>query len=147
VSHRESGIYVRILIAFVRGPSGSGKTSLLLGMAGRLRSSITTRYKVRGRMLFNGAEASSSVVESIISFVTQDDEGLLPSLTVRETLQFAASLRLPSWMTKAEKNKRAEQVLLKMGLKVRLKFHPRRELLEFDDTSRTVRIMLSAINL
>ena len=98
-------------------------------------------------MLFNGAEASSSVVESIISFVTQDDEGLLPSLTVRETLQFAASLRLPSWMTKAEKNKRAEQVLLKMGLKVRLKFHPRRELLEFDDTSRTVRIMLSAINL
>lgn len=81
-------------------------------------------------MLFNGAEASPSVVESIISFVTQDDEGLLPSLTVRETLRFAAALRLPSWMTKVEKNKRADEVLLKMGLKVCSKSGPRMALVE-----------------
>lgn len=81
-------------------------------------------------MLFNGAEASPSVVESIISFVTQDDEGLLPSLTVRETLRFAAALRLPSWMTKAEKYKRADEVLLKMGLKVCSKSRSRKEFMK-----------------
>jgi ABC-type multidrug transport system ATPase subunit len=57
------------------------------------------------------------VAQSIISFVTQDDDALLPSLTVRETLRFAAGLRLPSWMSKEDKNRRAEEVLLKMGLK------------------------------
>lgn len=31
--------------------------------------------------------------------------------------RFAAGLRLPSWMTSAEKHQRAEAVLLKMGLK------------------------------
>jgi ABC-type multidrug transport system ATPase subunit len=97
-------------------------------------------------MLFNGAEASPSVVESIISFVTQDDEGLLPSLTVRETLRFAAALRLPSWMTKSEKNKRADEVLLKIGLKVWSKSPPRKELLEFSDNARIVRTISSAAN-
>ncbi|QSS63537.1 ATP-dependent ABC transporter [Histoplasma capsulatum] len=54
---------------------------------------------------------------SVTSFVTQDDDALMPSLTVRESLQFAAGLRLPSWMSKEEKNRRAEEILLKMGLK------------------------------
>ena len=97
-------------------------------------------------MLFNGAEASPSVVESIISFVTQDDEGLLPSLTVRETLRFAAALRLPSWMNKAEKNKRADGVLLKMGLKVRSKVASENGTCRVDDAVRTVRTTSSAIN-
>jgi len=97
-------------------------------------------------MLFNGAEASPSVVESIISFVTQDDEGLLPSLTVRETLRFAAALRLPSWMNKAEKNKRADEVLLKMGLKVCSKVSSEKGICRVDDNARTVRTTSSAIN-
>ncbi|KAG6358055.1 hypothetical protein INS49_013939 [Diaporthe citri] len=101
----------------IMGPSGSGKTSLLNAMALRLNSSLGTRYRPAGKLTFNGAEPSDSVIRSVCSYVCQDDDALLPSLTVRETLRFAAGLRLPSFMSKAEKNRRAEEVLLKMGLK------------------------------
>ncbi|SPO07611.1 related to A.gambiae ATP-binding-cassette protein [Cephalotrichum gorgonifer] len=101
----------------IMGPSGSGKTSLLNSMALRLHSTLGTKYLPSGRLTFNSAVPSPSVVRSVCSYVCQDDDALLPSLTVRETLRFAAGLRLPSWMSKEEKAKRAEDVLLKMGLK------------------------------
>ena len=101
----------------IMGPSGSGKTSLLNAMALRLRNSLGTKYRPSGRLTFNGATPSDSVVRSVCSYVCQDDDALLPSLTVRETLRFAAGLRLPSHMSKEEKYHRAEDVLLKMGLK------------------------------
>lgn len=101
----------------IMGPSGSGKTSLLNAMALRLSGSFGTRYRPSGRLTFNGAIPSESVIRSVVSYVCQDDDALLPSLTVRETLRFAAGLRLPSWMTKQHKIDRAEEVLLKMGLK------------------------------
>jgi ABC-type multidrug transport system ATPase subunit len=101
----------------IMGPSGSGKTSLLNAMALRLRNSIGTKYRPSGKLTFNNALPSDSVIRSVCSYVCQDDDALLPSLTVRETLQFAAGLRLPSFMSKEEKNRRAEEVLMKMGLK------------------------------
>lgn len=99
------------------GPSGSGKSSLLNTMARRLRSSPLTRYRTSGTMLFNGVQPTDKVVQSLCSYVMQDDSALLPYLTVRETLRFAAGLRLPKWMSNQEKTRRAEDVLLKMGLK------------------------------
>ncbi|TGZ83724.1 hypothetical protein EX30DRAFT_89937 [Ascodesmis nigricans] len=101
----------------IMGPSGSGKSSLLNLMARRLRSSLTTKYASSGKMLLNNSEATDEVIRSLCSYVTQDDDALLPSLTVRETLRFAAALRLPKHMSKAAKNARAEEVLLKLGLK------------------------------
>lgn len=101
----------------IMGPSGSGKTSLLNAMALRTHDNLTTKYRQAGNMTFNGAEPSDSVVRSVVSYVCQDDDGLLPSLTVRETLRFSAGLRLPSFMTKEEKTRKAEEVLMKMGLK------------------------------
>lgn len=101
----------------IMGPSGSGKTSLLNAMAQRLKGSLGTRYRPAGKLTFNGALPSESVIRSVVSYVCQDDDALLPSLTVRETLRFAAGLRLPSFMSKKEKYDRAEEVLLKMGLK------------------------------
>lgn len=101
----------------IMGPSGSGKTSLLNSMAHRLKGSISTQYRVNGQMLYNGALPSETVIRSVTSFVTQDDDALMPSLTVRESLKFAAGLRLPTWMSRDEKNRRAEEVLFKMGLK------------------------------
>ncbi|KAF2687979.1 ABC transporter-like protein [Lentithecium fluviatile CBS 122367] len=101
----------------IMGPSGSGKTSLLNSMAGRLRDDFSTRYKQFGNMTFNGLAPSEDVVHAICSFVTQDDDALLASLTVRETLRYAAGLRLPKWMSKHEKIQKAEEILLKMGLK------------------------------
>jgi ABC-type multidrug transport system ATPase subunit/ABC-type multidrug transport system permease subunit len=105
------------LLNVIMGPSGSGKTSLLNAMALRLHSSFGTKYSRSGEMTFNGAIPSDSVVRSVCSYVCQDDDALLPSLSVRETLRFSAGLRLPSHMSKEEKNRRAEEVLLKMGLK------------------------------
>ena len=101
----------------IMGPSGSGKTSLLNLMARRLQSSMSTRYETRGEMLFNGAIPSEKVIRSICSYVCQDDDALLPYLTVRENLHFAADLRLPAHLSKDEKQQRAESVLLKMGLR------------------------------
>lgn len=101
----------------IMGPSGSGKTSLLNSIARRLHGSVSTQYRVSGQMLYNGAVPSENVIRSVTSFVTQDDDALMPSLTVRESLRFAAGLRLPTWMTREEKNRRAEEILYKMGLK------------------------------
>ncbi|KAI9881182.1 MAG: hypothetical protein M1830_007160 [Pleopsidium flavum] len=105
------------LLNVIMGPSGSGKTSLLNLMAHRLHSSLSTKYETSGRMLYNGAVPTESVIRSICCYVCQDDDALLPSLTVRETLRFAAGLRLPSWMSTEEKHRRADSVLLKMGLR------------------------------
>ncbi|CAG8123409.1 unnamed protein product [Penicillium salamii] len=101
----------------IMGPSGSGKTSLLNSIAYRLKGSMGTQYRIHGDMLYNGAVPSKSVIRSVTSFVTQDDDALMPSLTVRESLRFAAGLRLPAWMTREEKNRRAEEIMYKMGLK------------------------------
>ena len=67
-------------------------------------------------MLFNSAVPSEKVVRSICSYVCQDDDALLPYLTVRENLHFSAGPRLPAHFSKHEKLQRAESVLLEMGL-------------------------------
>ncbi|KAK0187348.1 P-loop containing nucleoside triphosphate hydrolase protein [Armillaria mellea] len=101
----------------ILGPSGSGKSSLLNLMAQRLQSTLQTTYVAGGTMTLNGVPAKPEVMNTLCSYVTQDDSALLPYLTVRETLQFAASLRLPSSMSKEEKRHRADEVMLNMGLK------------------------------
>lgn len=100
----------------IMGPSGCGKTSLLQSLAHRLKSDFKTTFETSGQVTFNNVELSSDVVKSLVSFVPQDDAALLSSLTVRETLKYAANLRLPSHMSVDEKNRRAEEVLRKMCL-------------------------------
>lgn len=101
----------------ILGPSGSGKSSLLNYLANRIHSNALQRYTESGSILFNGIKPSSRVIQSICSYVVQDDEGLLPTLTVRETLYYAAYLRLPKHMSRRQKRARADDVILKMGLK------------------------------
>ncbi|KAL1739863.1 P-loop containing nucleoside triphosphate hydrolase protein [Schizophyllum fasciatum] len=101
----------------IMGPSGSGKSSLLNAMALRLHSSPLVRYRAGGRLLLNGVAPGDSLVRSLCSYVTQDDNSLLPYLTVREMLHFAAGLRLPKEMSKAQKRQKAEEVILKLGLR------------------------------
>ncbi|KAL3421066.1 ABC transporter [Phlyctema vagabunda] len=101
----------------ILGPSGSGKTTLLNLISDRLHNHAGTTYHSQGKVLYNGAIPSKSVMRSLTSYVCQDDDALLSTLTVRETLHFAACLRLPSWMSRGDKMQRAEFVLLKLGLK------------------------------
>ena len=86
-------------------------------MARPLPSRIGTQYEPGGRMLFGAAIPSASVISSVASYVSQDDDALIPTLTVRETLHYAAGLRLPIWMSKDEKIHRAESVLLQLNLR------------------------------
>lgn len=44
------------------------------------------------------------------------DDVLFPTLTVRESLVFAALLRLPNSMSQAQKIQRADDVLQELGL-------------------------------
>lgn len=90
------------------GPSGSGKTTLLSALGGRLQG------KISGKILFNGQNFSKSMKRKT-GFVTQDDV-LYPHLTVRETLTYAALLRLPKTLSKSEKVEQAESVIVELGL-------------------------------
>lgn len=92
------------------GGSGSGKTSLLNQMSGRMKGS---RLSVSGRTLFNGNEDASQIQSG---FVIQQDI-LLPTLTVRETLTYAAQIRLPSSISSEEKKRLVEEVIMELSLK------------------------------
>lgn len=92
------------------GGSGSGKTSLLNQMSGRMRGS---RLSTSGRTFFNGCEDPSSIKSA---YVIQQDI-LLPTLTVRETLTYAAQLRLPSLVDKPEREQLVEEVIAELSLK------------------------------
>ncbi|RZC82703.1 hypothetical protein C5167_045491 [Papaver somniferum] len=92
------------------GPSGSGKTTLLNLLGGRLRDPLTTG----GSISYNDQPYSKSLKRRI-GYVTQDDV-LFPHLTVRETLTYAALLRLPKTLSKQEKEERAMDVICELGL-------------------------------
>lgn len=92
------------------GGSGSGKTSLLNTMADRMSSG---RLTFGGTTTFNGKLGINSVRSA---YVMQQDI-LLPTLTVRETLQYSADLRLPPPTTAEERKRVVNEVILELGLK------------------------------
>src|SRR5271154_6609136 len=96
---------------------GSGKSSLLNILCRRLHGSLTSRYHYSGELLFNNSIPSDIVIRALTSYVVQDDTALLPSLTVRETLHFAAIIRLPPHLPRGRKLARADTVLARLGLR------------------------------
>ncbi|KAI5859039.1 P-loop containing nucleoside triphosphate hydrolase protein [Tricharina praecox] len=70
------------------GPSGSGKTTLLNVLA---RRPAAASASVEGELLIDGNEIGSDTLRSISTYVEQED-ALIGSLTVRETIEFAARL-------------------------------------------------------
>jgi len=92
------------------GGSGSGKTTMLNTMAERMTSG---RLSFGGRTTFNGMQG----VNSIRSAYVMQQDILLPTLTVRETLRYSADLRLPPPTTQEERMKVVEEVILELGLK------------------------------
>lgn len=92
------------------GGSGSGKTTLLNTVAERVLSS---RLSQEGAVTFNGKVGVHNVRAA---YVMQQDI-LLPTLTVRETLRYSADLRLPPSTTAEERHRVVEEVILELGLK------------------------------
>ena len=92
------------------GGSGSGKTTLLNTLAERVHS---PRLCEGGLVTFNDQPGVGCVRSA---YVMQQDV-LLPTLTVRETLAYSADLRLPPDTTAADRACVVEEVILELGLK------------------------------
>ncbi|KAG0025112.1 hypothetical protein BGZ82_010207 [Podila clonocystis] len=95
------------------GGSGSGKTTLLNALAGRMTPRQTA---ISGSIAFNGQAPKRYWKSGQIGYLQQEDH-LLPFISVRETLCFAADLRLPRSMPKSEKYNMVESLIMELGLK------------------------------
>ncbi|KAJ6818474.1 ABC transporter G family member 11 [Iris pallida] len=91
------------------GPSGSGKSTLLDALSSRL----ATNAFLSGTILLNGRKTKLSF--GAAAYVTQDDN-LIGTLTVRETIMYSARLRLPDRMPTDEKRALVEGTIVEMGL-------------------------------
>ncbi|SCV01917.1 LAME_0G19350g1_1 [Lachancea meyersii CBS 8951] len=100
----------------IMGPSGSGKSTLLNLLSGKLKSTFWSSFETTGEIYFNGAQVSQQIFKNVCSFVPQDDDHLLAQLTVKETLSFAADLRL-SKIRPADRISKVDEVILELGLK------------------------------
>ncbi|KAG0196351.1 hypothetical protein BGX28_010261, partial [Mortierella sp. GBA30] len=98
-------------VCIILGGSGSGKTTLLNSIAGRM---IGPEILISGSIQCNGVNANWD--DGSVGYLQQYDF-LMPFLTVRETLTYAAHLRLPRTMSKQKKLELVEFVLLELGLK------------------------------
>lgn len=78
----------------IMGPSGSGKTTLLNALAHRVAAAGAT---TTGKIMANGQESSLSMIRDLSAYVEQED-ALIGSVTVRETVTFAARLSLPRFV-------------------------------------------------
>ncbi|KAK5162987.1 FAD-dependent urate hydroxylase [Saxophila tyrrhenica] len=94
----------------IMGASGAGKTSFL---------DILARKKKRGMAMgdfwLNGEKVSNDDFRSVIGFVDQDD-AMLPTLTVHETILDSALLRLPKEMSRNAKEQKVEDVERQLGI-------------------------------
>ncbi|PWY71858.1 ABC transporter [Aspergillus eucalypticola CBS 122712] len=94
------------------GPSGCGKTTLLNVLARRAASSGA---KTTGDCYIDGKTVDNATFGRLTSYVEQED-ALIGSLTVRETLKFAADLSLPSSVTKLQRKERIHSLLQAFGI-------------------------------
>ncbi|GAB2293316.1 ABC transporter G member 11 [Dionaea muscipula] len=91
------------------GPSGSGKSTMLDALSSRLAANAF----LSGTVLLNGRRTKLSF--GAAAYVTQDDN-LIGTLTVRETISYSARLRLPDNMPRLEKMALVESTIMEMGL-------------------------------
>lgn len=105
--HVEAGQVLAIM-----GPSGCGKTTMLNALAHRLASGNT---QVQGEILVNGEAISAHRLSNIARYVEQED-ALIGSLTVKETVAFAARLALPKAISKQERMMRVQDALMAFGI-------------------------------
>ncbi|KAM3503314.1 hypothetical protein MY11210_008767 [Beauveria gryllotalpidicola] len=96
----------------IMGPSGSGKTTLLNALAHRIAAAGAA---TTGDILVNGQPANLGTIRDLSAYVEQEDS-LIGSLTVKETMVFAARLALPSKTSKKDALQRVDDLINSFGL-------------------------------
>ena len=92
------------------GGSGAGKTTLMDAISG-------VRPATGGTVLYNGRDyyASMALYRNVLGYVPQDDI-IHTALPVRDTLRYAAQLRLPPDTSRAELDAAVDQTLAELGM-------------------------------
>jgi ABC-type multidrug transport system ATPase subunit len=83
----------------IMGPSGAGKTTLLDLLSARAKSGVVGGSILLNRTVVNTTGAHAAQYRNIIGYVSQEDT-LLPSLTVEQTIFYAAQLKLPTALSR-----------------------------------------------
>jgi ABC-type multidrug transport system ATPase subunit len=94
----------------IMGASGAGKSTLLDILARKRK-----RGEVGGVTLVNGREVSDTDFRKVIGFVDQEDT-LMSTLTVYETILYSALLRLPRDMSIEAKKFRTLETMNELGI-------------------------------
>lgn len=97
-------------IMAVLGASGAGKSTLLDLLARKSK-----RGTVEGEILVNGRHASETEYRRVVGFVDQEDT-LMGTLTVYETVLYSALLRLPREMSFEDKRLRTLETMHELGI-------------------------------
>eukprot|EP00762_Andalucia_godoyi_P006405 ANDGO_02927.mRNA.1 ABC transporter G family member 22 len=93
------------------GSSGAGKTTLMNLLACRMNQARLQTGSIR----MDGEEYELHDMKRVAGYVMQDDL-MFPHLSVRESLRYAAYLRLPETISKEDKDERVEEVIRQLGL-------------------------------
>lgn len=94
----------------VLGASGAGKSTFLDLLARKAK-----RGSVQGDILVNGRTVSSTEYRRVVGFVDQEDT-LMGTLTVYETVLYSALLRLPRDMSFEDKRLRTLETMHELGI-------------------------------
>lgn len=94
----------------IMGASGAGKTTFLDILARKNKRGL-----VQGDFYVNGEKVDDNEYRNVVGFVDQEDT-LLPTLTVHETILTSALLRLPRDMGNAVKEQRVFEVEKQLGI-------------------------------
>ncbi|KAJ9269627.1 hypothetical protein DTO212C5_4238 [Paecilomyces variotii] len=97
-------------ITAIMGASGAGKTTFLDILARKNKRGV-----VRGDFYVNGEKISDNDFKNLIGFVDQEDT-MLPTLTVHETILTSALLRLPKDMSRYTKEQKVIEVEKQLGI-------------------------------
>ena len=115
VLHPGSGAAQAGRMLAIMGPSGCGKTSILNALAGQVRA--TKGARLMGTMRCGGELCGgASTVDGLRSAYVKQEDIFYTQMTVRETLEFAARLRLPKSVSRAEKKVRVDKLLSQLSL-------------------------------
>lgn len=108
IIHPATGSISHSRMTAIMGSSGAGKSTLLDILSGRL----STKAR-QGRVTVNGKAVNPNIFRKLSGYVMQED-ALLPIFTVRETLRYAAFLRLPRAEFSAQDIERRVDEVLEM---------------------------------